>query len=365
MIAIVGAGAAGLAVAHQLRVRGIESTLFEAEDVGHVWGRHYDRLHLHTLKQVSGLPGLAMPGHYPNFPSAEQVREYLCSYRHHFGFDVRTGVRIASAEWDGSSWILTSSEETFEAKVIVAATGIWSTPWRPSFDGIEGFAGQVLHSSEYRSPDTVRGDRVLVVGAGNSGSEIAVELAAAGRDVAVSVRSGASFVPRPTSVAVSRVTAYLLRSFPPHVANLALKAVRRDYSDIGLPLPLTCPIYTYPVVGFELPEAVASGQIVAVPEVRSFGPDRVEFVNRNERVVDSVVLATGFRPTLGWVPSGAVELRENGRPAVDENSRSVRHAALYCVGFDYPNTEGWLQAIGRVAGHTAAAIAQQLRFGRP
>lgn len=361
MIAIVGAGAAGLALAHALQVRGVDATLFEADSVGHVWGRHYERLHLHTLKQVSGLPGLEMPAHYPAFPSGPQVREYLQSYQEHFRLDVRTGVRIVGADWADSSWRLDTSDGPIETDTLIAATGIWSTPWQPRIDGLDRFAGHVLHSSEYRNPASVDGDRVLVVGVGNSGSEIAVELADAGRDVAISVRSGALFVPRPTSVRVSQASAYLLRTLPPHLANLALKAVRRDHADVGLPLPPTCPIDTYPVVGFDLPDAVRAGRVITVPELRSVGVDRAEFADRNERVIDAIVMATGFRPTLDWLPPGVVELRGDGTPVVDDSGRSLRHPALYCVGFSYPNTEGWLQAIGRTAAHTADAIAAAQR----
>ena len=363
MIAIVGAGAAGLAVSRELQVRGIDSTLFEADAVGHVWGRHYDRLHLHTLKQVSGLPGLDMPADYPPFPSGEQVRDYLRSYRDRFGFDVRTGIRILGAERDDSSWRLDTTDGPINADIVVAATGIWSTPWRPEIDGLHQFSGQVIHSCGFRNPASVAGERVLVIGVGNSGSEIAVELADAGRDVAISVRYGALFVPRPTSVPVSKASAYLLRTLPPHLANLALRAVRRDHADIGLPLPPTCPIDTYPVVGYELPEAVRAGCVITVPEVTSVQSDRVIFADRNERVVDAIVLATGFRPTLGWLPSDVVELRGDGTPLVDSTSRSLRHHALYCVGFEYPNTEGWLQAIGRVAASTADAIAAARAHG--
>lgn len=357
MIAIVGAGAAGLAVAQALQVHGIDSTLLEGESVGHVWRRHYDRLHLHTLKQVSGLPGMDMPDDFPAFPSGSQVSDYLGSYRERFQLDVRTGVTVQGAHWGGSAWQLDTTNGSIDADIVVAATGIWSTPWQPDINGLDQFGGQVIHSSEYKNPTSVEGDQVLVIGVGNSGSEIAVELANAGLDVAVSVRSGALFVPRPTSIAVSRASAYLLRTLPPHLANMALRAVRRDHADIGLPLPPTCPIDTYPVVGYELPDAVRAGNIVTVPEVTSVQTDRAIFADRNERVVDSIVLATGFRPTLAWLGPDVIELRADGTPVVDAANRSLRNRALYCIGFDYPNTEGWLQAIGRVARGTAIAIA--------
>ncbi len=363
MIAIVGAGAAGLAVAHELQVRGVESTLLEADAVGHVWGRHYDRLHLHTLKQVSGLPGMAMPHDYPPFPSGEQVSDYLRAYRDRFHLDVRTGVTVDGANWDGWSWRLDTTNGPITADVLVAATGIWSTPWQPEIDGLESFEGQVIHSSEYRNPTSVEVHRVLVIGVGNSGSEIAVELVDAGLDVAVSVRSGALFVPRPTSVAISWASAYLLRTLPPRLANAALRALRRDHADIGLPLPPTCPIDTYPVVGYELPDAVRAGRVITVPEVTSVQTDRVIFADRNERVVDSIVLATGFRPTLAWLPADVLDLSPDGSPVLDGSNCSLRHPRLYCVGFAYPNTEGWLQAIGRVASTTAAAIAATRAHG--
>lgn len=335
--------------------------LLEQSSTGHVWADHYDGLRLHTLKQVSALPCRKMPDELPPFPTGAQVRDYLVDYRRAFDLDVREGVRVDAARWSNDSWRLDTSAGPFEARHLVAATGIWSRPVEPDIPGLTEFPGEVLHSANYRNAEPYIGRRVLVIGAGNSGCEIAVGLAEAGASVTISVRSPVLFVPRPTSALASSLTAEALRVLPPSIGSHLVDVVRTDHSDIGLPPPDGHSVDAYPVVGDELPIAVRSGRVELVGGAVEVQGDKVEFDDGEEHRFDAIIVATGFRPAIDWLDQKAVRLSDQGRPVVDRYSRSVLHHRLSCVGFDYPNTEGWLQALGRVSKRAARGIEESLR----
>lgn len=356
MIVIVGAGPAGLATARALQRRGLPARLLEQGKVGETWRHQYDRLHLHTLKALSALPDLPMPADYPRFPSAAQFSAYLEGYAAHFGLDVATGVQVHHAAPTPDGWWLATSAGDLAAEVLVLATGIWHTPYRPTLGGEAKFGGPILHSRDYRNPAPFRGQRVLVVGAGNSGSEIAVDLCAAGVETTIAIRSGATFAPRPRSVLRMRAAGWLFRHLPRPVGELLLRLARRDPHGSGIPAPSGWLIDAFPVVGDDLPAAVAAGEIRCVGGVARLVPGGVRFDDGHEAPFDAVILATGFRPTIGFV-AGGLRLDAQGRPEVDGQWRSVGNERLFCVGFWYPTTEGWLQAIGRVADAAAAGIA--------
>ncbi len=164
---IVGAGPAGLACAASMGALGLNTTVLEkANAVGSVWRRHYDRLHLHTDRSHSGLPGLAMPRTYPTYPSRAQVVEYLENYATHFHIQPAFNTTASKIERNGSQWIVNTDQTNLSAPVVVIATGWADFPYRPSWPGSETFRGNYIHSSEYRNTSPYIGKRVLVVGFG-------------------------------------------------------------------------------------------------------------------------------------------------------------------------------------------------------
>jgi cation diffusion facilitator CzcD-associated flavoprotein CzcO len=153
-------------------------------------GRHYDRLHLHTDRNHSGLPGMAMPPDDPAYPSREQMVAYLESYAARFEIKPVFGATVSRIDRDAARWRAETSQGPIVSPVVVVATGIADAPYRPIWSGLKTYSGQLIHSSsEYRNPVPCTGQRVLVIGFGNSGGEIALDLANAGVDVALAVRS--------------------------------------------------------------------------------------------------------------------------------------------------------------------------------
>jgi hypothetical protein len=363
-VVVVGGGAAGLATARALQRRGLDHVVLEADEVAHVWGRHYRGMRTNTLRSLSSLPGLRMPRTLPSFPSGPQVRDYLSAYRDRFDLDVRTGVRVDAARRSAPGWRLSTNRGDWSASVLVAATGIWSAPVWPDIVGLDEFAGTLLHSSEFHDPADHREQRVLVIGAGNSGSEIGAALAGAGVDTTVSVRGPVLFLARPRRAPVEAAVARALTVAPDRVGDRVLRRLARDHRADGFAAP-EHPSRAFPVIGEGLPEAVAAGLARLAPGVESVSGDRVRFDDGRVERYDVVVAATGYRPALDWLDPNSWSPDPRGRPLVDRWSRSIAERRLSCVGFDYPPWEGWLQTIGRVAQRAATGAARTIAAPDP
>ncbi len=194
---VVGAGPGGLAVSRELKARGVEHVVLErGEGPGQSWAGVYDSLLLHTGKHLSALPGRRLPRSASLFVPATDYLAYLLDYNSAFDLPLRTRCAVTAARRVNGGWCVDTPDGSFEARSLVIATGIMSNPHTPEIAGRAGFAGTLRHSIEYLRPAPFVGRRVLVVGAGNSSGEIAPELAHAGADVTVAIRSGANVVPR-------------------------------------------------------------------------------------------------------------------------------------------------------------------------
>ena len=176
-VIILGAGPSGLAAAGCLREKGVPFIVVErAGAVGSTWRAHYERLHLHTIKQFSALPGLPWPSTVPMYPSRAEVVAYLERYAAKFQIEPRFGCEVTSARHDGAQWVVRAGESEIHARGLIVATGYNRVPKQPSWPGQSTFRGEIIHSSAYRNGAAWKGKRALVVGIGNSGGEIAIDL---------------------------------------------------------------------------------------------------------------------------------------------------------------------------------------------
>ena len=167
---VVGAGPAGLAMGACLQQAGVSFLILEqADQVAVAWHRHYERLHLHTDKKHSALPFFPFPKEYPRYPSRVQMIDYLEAYARRFQLAPRLGQRVVSARRIHDAWRVETQDSHYQAENLVVATGYSREPLVATWPGQEGFKGRVLHSSEYRDGEAFRGQKVLVVGFGNSG----------------------------------------------------------------------------------------------------------------------------------------------------------------------------------------------------
>lgn len=368
-VVIVGVGPAGLAVSQQLAARGIGSLALErGSHPGWMWSKVYDSLRLHTGKHLSALPGMPFPKGTSLFPRLGEFTAYLSDYAQRFAIPVSTGVEARALEQTGGGWRVTADGGVYEARCVVVATGIMSSPSMPSFAVSTDCGGRVIHSSEYRRPDGYRGQRVLVAGAGNSGAEIASELAEAGVEVAVSVRSGANVVPLSIAGIPIQYLGWALSLVP----GLPLASMTRAMGSVGAALkggsviPRVIPRKSgadgcpdVPLIGNRLVGHMRSGTISLLPGVTGVTPGGVRFADGTEREFDSVILATGYRAAIDWMGEYG-ERDECGFAQRIDRVRSPRHRGLYFIGHNYDG-RGGLCNIAMDAKRIARLVNREMR----
>lgn len=368
-VAIVGAGAAGLATAASLRRYGIHATIYEAGDgPATTWSTLYDRLHLHTVKALSGLPGMAMPAAFPRYPSRLQVVDYLASYAKRFDLEIVPHSPVIRARPDDGGWRITTPRGEHRADVLVSATGVFSNPHTVAFPGLANFKGRTLPAALYRNAEPFVGQRVLIVGAGNTGAEIALDLAEHGSMPTVAIRVGAHVVPRELlGMPIQRwahVIARLPRSVTATLAPVLLKRSERRQAAAGVPKPAGSVLDTpgVPIIGLEFLQYAREGKIRIAGAIDRFTETGVRFSDGREESLDVVILATGYRPALGYL-DGVVSLDARGFPVLD-GLRAKGIPNLYFVGMHY-DLLGTLFNIAHEAPVVAAEIARNWKQQTP
>jgi cation diffusion facilitator CzcD-associated flavoprotein CzcO len=352
---IVGAGPAGLACAVTMRAAGLNVTVFEkADSVGSVWRRHYDRLHLHTDRNRSGLPGMVMPPSYPLYPSREQVVEYLESYAARFDIQPVFNSEVACIRRDSTQWRADLARGSIAAPVAVVATGIADAPYHPTWPGSDVYQGAVLHSSEYRNAEPYAGKRVLVVGFGNSGGEIALDLANAGIDVALAVRSPVQILPRDLLGFPILAWAILYRRLPARLVDFVNAPILRlaigPIEKLGLrrsakgPRQMVEEDGRVPLIDVGTLDRIRDGSIKVAGGIDRFTPDGVVFADATSQKFDAIILATGFRPDLRQlIPDVEDVFDRHGMPLV--TGRATRSPGLFFCG-QIASPTGQLREIG-------------------
>ena len=361
---VIGAGPAGLATAAALQARGLNAAILEKSDaVGAVWRRHYDRLHLHTDRARSSLPGLAIPKTYGRYPSRAQVVAYLEAYAAKFALKPIFNAPVRAARRDGRLWRVEAGENSRSAPVVVVATGWADYPYRPTWPGMETFGGEILHSSRYRNPAPFAGKRVLVVGYGNSGAEIALDLAEAGLKVALAVRGPVNIVPRELFGLPILVYPTAERWLPARVAD-AINAPFIQFAigsieKLGLRRSAKGPIQAIeedgrvPLIDVGTLAAIRDGRIMLRGEIASLARESVAFKQSPAERFDAIILATGFRPDLrALLPDAKGVLNVTGAPLV--SGQATGEPGLFFCGA-IPSALGQFRQIGIEATRIADA----------
>jgi putative flavoprotein involved in K+ transport len=374
---VIGGGPGGLAAAQALRAQGVRAVVLERSDrVGSSWRGHYDRLHLHTTRRLSALPGLAMPRSFGRWVARDDVVRYLEKYAEYHELEIVTGVEVSRVEPapDGAGWLLRASGgRELTGRAVVVATGFNHTPYVPEWPGRADWTGEFLHAGSYRSAKPYAGRDVLVVGAGNTGAEIAVDLVEGGaRRVRLAVRTVPHIVRRSTAGWAAQYSAVLVRRLPVRLVDRMSEVMCRisvpDLSSRGLPRPDTG-LYSrvkqgaIPVQDVGIIDAVRTGKVEIVAAVESFDADGVLLTDGTRIEPDTVIAATGYarglQPLLGHL--GVLDGR--GRPVVSGARTPQTAPGLYFTGYTNP-ISGMLRELARDAERIARAVARGVRTGK-
>lgn len=342
---VIGGGQAGLAVGHHLARQRRSFVILEADRrIGDVWRTRWDSLRLFTPARNDGLPGWRFPAAAWSFPTKDDVAAYLEAYATKFSLPVRTGVRVTRLAKQRDRFVVETPERTFEADNVVLATGQLAKPHIPELALDLDARTLQLHSSEYRSPAALRAGKVLVVGAGNSGAEIALEVSAT-HETWLSGR----YQRMPIGPTRSRVFATIAWPILTHVMTIR--------TPIGRKMRARMRHGSAPVERVSLQDLERAGVHVA-PRVEAARDGRPVLADGSILEVDNVIWCTGFRPGLDWVdlpifdPSGDVRHARGVATDVD---------GLYFVGrlFQYGFTSVLIGGVGRDAAFVARRIASR------
>jgi len=353
---VIGAGPAGLACL----------ILEQGPAVAMAWRRHYQRLHLHTDKRRSALPFMPFPASCPRYPSRLQVIEYLEAYARRFELRVSFSHTVIEARRSGDGWQVRSAAGDYRAANLVIATGYCREPCRPQWPGLESFPGNVLHSCDYRSGEPFRNRKVLVVGLGNSGGEIAIDLHEHGAQVGLAVRSAVNVIPRELFgipiLAIAGAEAALPARFADALNSLILRGVVGDLTRYGLRRPAHGPLTEIqragrlPLIDVGTVQLLRRGALTVYGGPERCEGDTVVFTDGRRARFDAVILATGYRPRVSAfleAPAGCCD--EQGAPRV-----SGAHACapgLYFCGYRVSRA-GMLREIAHEALAIAAALGR-------
>lgn len=307
-VGIVGAGPAGLCAAVSLRDRGIPFEVVDAgAQVGGIWDVErsetpmYRSAHFISSRTLSGLPGFPMPENYPDYPRHDQILRYVQSFAeaHDLTARIQLGTRVVEAiPADAGQWRVTldSGEERVWSALVVA-TG---TTWHPRMPDVPGaFGGEQFHAFHYVSPDQLRGKRVLVVGGGNSGVDIACDAARSSSRAFLSLRRGYRFCPKYVFGKPADVFAHGGPTLPAWLEEKVLtflldKILVGDLARFGLPRPDHAVLRSHPIMNTQVLHYLGHGDLEARPDVRELRDRSVVFADGREDEVDLIIWATGY-----------------------------------------------------------------------
>lgn len=339
---IIGGGQAGLAMGYHLAERDRPFVILEAnERIGDSWRRRWNSLRLFTQARYDGLPGWSFPAPAWSYPTKDEVADYLEAYAARFDLPVRTGIPVDGLSRKGESYVATSGDRRFEADQVVVASGAYHTPRIPTFASELDPGILQLHSTEYRAPSQLRDGSVLVVGAGNSGAEIALDVS---RDHPTSL-SGRDLghLPWRLETVWDRLLAPVIWFTGSRVLNVSTpigRKVRAKVLFAGAPLERV------------QPKDLAGAGIERVP--RTIGVREGSPALEDGRImsVSNVIWCTGFRPDFGWIDLPIFD--KDGLP-IHQRGVVAAQPGLYFVGrfFLYAFTSSLVGGVGRDAEHIA------------
>jgi dimethylaniline monooxygenase (N-oxide forming) len=356
---VIGAGSSGIVACQVLNARGVDFDCFEkGSAVGGNWryendngmSSAYRSLHINTSRRVMAFKSLPMPDHYPDYPDHFQMAAYFDEFVDHFGLREKIsfqtevlGVEPAGDEWEVEIQGIDGERETRRYDAVLVANGHhWDPRWpEPKFPGSEEFEGEQIHAHHYREPDVLRGKRVVVLGLGNSATDIAVEASRIADKTFLATRRGAYVLPKYLNgKPIDEVSTPLISMLPLSVQRFfsmrMLKMTAGDVTSYGLPKPDHKLFEAHPTVSSELLPRLGHGDITPKPNIARYGGGRtVRFVDATEEEIDLVVYCTGYRISFPFFDPQVFSAPDNRLPLY-RRVASIERPGLFFIGFIQP-----------------------------
>lgn len=356
---MIGAGSSGIAACQVLNARGIPFDCFEkGSEVGGNWryendnemSSAYRSLHINTSRGLMAYRTYPMPDDYPDYPNHFQIARYFDAYVDHFSLREKIRFRTevssvvpASGEWEVTVEDREGTRQAQRYRAVLVANGHhWDPRWpEPPYPGSEGFEGEQIHVHHYREPEVLEGKRVLVLGIGNSATDIAVEASRIADATFLAMRRGAYVMPKylngkPTDEAASKLLTMMPLPVQRFVLNRMLGLTAGDMTAYGLPQPDHKLLEAHPTVSAELLSRLGHGDIAVKANVDRFAGGRtVRFVDGSEEQIDLVIYCTGYKITFPFFDEELISVADNRLPLY-RRVVSVEHPGLYFVGLIQP-----------------------------
>jgi thioredoxin reductase len=358
-VCVIGAGSSGIAACQVLDARGIPFDCFEkGSEVGGNWryendngmSSAYRSLHINTSRELMAYKTFPMPEDYPDYPNHFQIAKYFDDYVDHFGLRGKIGFRteVVEVEPVDGEWEVTVEEaggarRSARYRAVLVANGHhWDPRWpEPAFTGADQFAGEQMHAHYYREPEVLSGKRVLILGIGNSATDIAVESSRIADATFLAMRRGAYVLPKylngkPTDEAASPILTRLPLSVQRFFISRMLGLTAGDMTSYGLPQPDHKLLEAHPTVSAELLSRLGHGDIAVKPNIDRFcGGRTVRFTDGSEEEIDLVIYCTGYRISFPFFKSDLVSVPEN-RLRLYRRVAAVERPGLFFIGFIQP-----------------------------
>jgi cation diffusion facilitator CzcD-associated flavoprotein CzcO len=366
---IIGASVAGLASAACLGVENIDYIIVEKHaEVVTPWRNHYERLHLHTNKNLSHLPYKKFNPAIPLYPSRMQVVEYMDSYQREFDIKPQFNTEAKSIVREGEYWITETSNGKIKSKNLIMATGAYGLPRRIDFKGMETFPGKIIHSSQFKNALEFKGKKVLVIGFGNSACEIAINLHEQGASPALAVRSAVNVLPRDIFGIPVLQLGLLMSNFPPRFADKMnaplIRFLTGDIQKLGLrklpygPLEQMQKDQSVPLLDIGTLKLIREGHCAVYDDIERIEGKTVIFKSGRKAEFDAIVAAIGFNK--GYEQNLLQVERERFEDLSVGTSKQKYFGkdGLYFCGF-YVSPTGQIREIGIDAKKIAKSIVKK------
>ena len=366
-VVVIGAGASGLAAASALRGRGIQVRIIDrASRAGDAWYHRHPQLRLNTHRQLSALPGLAIARAAGAFPSRDSIIRYLDEYAQRLDAPIDYNVEVRRIDQIRSGWVISSSAGEYHARHVVVATGYDRVPVIPDWKGRETFRKPLIHAADFGDLAAYRKRRILVVGAGNSGTDILNHLSRIETEqVWVSVRHGPVIFPvRLFGIPMQRLSP-LFAVMPVRVADAMLALTEfiafgdlkkwglRKHPQGGITRLLTTG--TAPAIDNGFVASLKAGKVTVVPAIDGFEADTVRLADGQIIEPDMVIAATGYHTGLQSILGHLDVLSESGVPKIHGDEQLDEYSGLWFTGMR-PRLTGFFQLAGSTADKISRAI---------